>query len=79
MILSDGFPFIGGLSCGVRLYRGTPDLSFASGGTAGLDPGESVTLFVKVAAPSGAAVGTVRSAVFHARRHLRELLADWKE
>lgn len=27
----------------------------------------------------GVAVGTVRSAVFHARRHLRELLADWKE
>jgi RNA polymerase sigma-70 factor, ECF subfamily len=27
----------------------------------------------------GVAVGTVRSAVFHARRHLRDLLADWKE
>src|SRR2546425_932233 len=27
----------------------------------------------------GVAVGTVRSAVFHARRRLRELLADWKE
>jgi RNA polymerase sigma-70 factor (ECF subfamily) len=27
----------------------------------------------------GVAVGTVRSSVFHARRHLRELLADWKE
>ena len=27
----------------------------------------------------GVAVGTVRSAVFDARRHLRELLADWKE
>lgn len=27
----------------------------------------------------GVAVGTVRSAVFHARRHLRELLADWRE
>jgi len=34
---------------------------------------------VEVAEILGVPVGTVRSAVFHARRHLRELLADWKE
>ena len=34
---------------------------------------------VEVAEILGVPVGTVRSAVFHARRHLRELLADWRE
>jgi trimeric autotransporter adhesin len=37
------------------------DLTFLSGGTAGLAPGETATLFVKVVAPSGAAVGAVNA------------------
>jgi uncharacterized repeat protein (TIGR01451 family) len=35
------------------------DLTFLSGGAAGLSPGESAVLFVKVVAPSGAATGAV--------------------
>jgi RNA polymerase sigma-70 factor, ECF subfamily len=34
---------------------------------------------VEIAGILGVAPGTVRSAVFHARRRLRRLLADWKE
>ena len=34
---------------------------------------------VEIAHILGVAPGTVRSAVFHARRRLRRLLADWKE
>lgn len=42
------------------------DLSFLSNGSAGLAPGESVTLFVKVFAPSGSAVGTVNTTTLSA-------------
>jgi len=37
------------------------DLTFLSGGAAGLTAGESATLFVKVVAPAGAAAGTVNT------------------
>jgi uncharacterized repeat protein (TIGR01451 family) len=37
------------------------DLTFLSGGAAGLAPGESATLFVRVVAPAGAAAGTVNT------------------
>jgi trimeric autotransporter adhesin len=42
------------------------DLSFVSGSAAGIDPGESIRLFVKVFAPPGVALGTIDAASFTA-------------
>lgn len=42
------------------------DLSFVSGGAAGLAPGESVRLLVKVTAPGNAAVGAIDAVTFSA-------------